>query len=174
MKNYFYVMGGLVCSIISLQGAPMEYRKVHEQEIKIIGVAHKTTNENGKAAHDIPAFWQDFFTKNSAALIPNRIDQDILGIYTDYEGDFTKPYNFIIGCRVSSFDSIPEGMVAKSIPASNYVVYTARGKQPDALLATWNTIWMSNMARKYTADFEVYGARYYQENPEVDVYISIP
>ena len=116
----------------------------------------------------------EFFAKNLHALIPNKIDDDILGIYMDYEGDYTKPYNFVIGCRVSSFDDIPAGMVAKTIPASKYAIFTTRGKHPESLMNAWNVIWTSNLARSYTADFEVYGKRFYQESPEVDVYISVP
>jgi len=45
-------------------------------------------------------------------------------VYTDYESDFNGDYTYFIGEKVSSFDNLPEGFVALTIPAQNYVKFT--------------------------------------------------
>jgi predicted transcriptional regulator YdeE len=52
-----------------------------------------------------------------------------------YEGDYTKPYSWILGCEVSSLDEIPEGLVGKVIPESKYAVFTTQGEFPQGLIA---------------------------------------
>ena len=153
----------------------MKHKTISKDEIKIIGIELKTTNENGQAVKDIPKFWQKFYSENLKNQIPNKIDEEIFGLYIDYEKDFTKPYSFIIGCKVSSLDKIPQNMVSKTIPASKYEVFTVKGKFPDELLKTWQYIWSSDLKRTYTGDFEVYGKRFFNnpQNPEIDVYIAI-
>jgi hypothetical protein len=74
-----------------------------------------------------------------------------------YEGDYTKPYSWILGCEVSSLDEIPEGLVGKVIPESKYAVFTTQGEFPQGLIAAWQAVWKSNLLRSYTSDFELTG-----------------
>ncbi|WP_222597273.1 GyrI-like domain-containing protein [Chitinophaga pinensis] len=90
------------------------------QQFHVIGISIVTTNENGQSAQDIPALWQRSFQKNISALIPNKIDDTIYSIYTDYEKDHTKPIQ-LYGCRVSTLDVIPEGMTGKTINSGKYL-----------------------------------------------------
>lgn len=141
----------------------------------IIGIAVKTTNENMKAASDIPALWQKFMEEGILHKIPNKINEEIYSMYTDYEGDFTKPYTTIIGCKVAHLKEIPKGMVAKKIESSNYSFSTTKGDLSKGVVINhWNKIWQSNLKRTYTADFEIYGEK--ASNPqdaEVAFYVSI-
>lgn len=147
---------------------------VTQGPIKIIGKAWKTTNQKGQAARDIPKFWDSFYKENVLLQIPNRIDESVLGVYTDYVGDFTKPYTILIGCPVSSLDDIPEGLEGKNIARTTYAVFEAKGSFPQCLVDTWNHIWNSGLERAYRSDFEVYGPKFgTPENAHVDVYISI-
>lgn len=68
----------------------------------VIGIAVRTTNENQKAAQDIPVLWNKFMTEGIINQIPNKADHAIYCIYTDYEKDYTKPYTTILGCKVNS------------------------------------------------------------------------
>ena len=61
----------------------------------------------------MPAHKDRFFKENISSKIPNKINGDILALYTDYEGDYTKPYSWILGCEVSSLEQVPEGLVGK-------------------------------------------------------------
>lgn len=100
----------------------------------IIGIAVRTTNENGQSGRDIPQLWQRFMSEQVAEKIPNRVDSAILSVYTDYEKDHTRPYTTLIGCRVSSLDTVPEGMMGKTISGGGYTVRTASGKLSDGIV----------------------------------------
>jgi predicted transcriptional regulator YdeE len=141
----------------------------------IIGIAIRTTNENGQSGRDIPQLWQRFMTEQIAAKIPNKVDSAILSVYTDYEKDHTRPYTTLIGCRVSSLDMVPQGMMGKTISGGIYTVRTATGKLSDGIVfSEWQKIWSSDLARTFTSDFEVYDHR--AQNPdhaEVDIFLSV-
>lgn len=144
------------------------------EPFKIIGISVRTTNENGQAVKDIPALWNQFFTENTVSKIPGKISDDVFCIYTDYEKNHTRPYTTIIGCKVDHLDSIPEGMVGKSISKTNYTVFTAKGKIADGIVFNeWLKIWESSVNRLYTADFEIYGAKAQNpEDAEVEIFIA--
>lgn len=144
----------------------------HRKEKFFIGLELRTDNQ--KCSEEMPAHKDKFFSQNVLAKIPNKINSNILAVYTDYEGDFTKPYSWILGAEVSSLDEIPEGLVGKVIPASRYAIYTTKGEFPQGLIAAWQAIWQSNLSRSYTTDFELYSANFDpQRHPEVKVYIAI-
>ena len=141
----------------------------------IIGIDIKTTNENDQAADDINALWQRFFENAVGDKIPHKTGNAIYAVYTDYEGDHTKPYRFIIGCKVQHCDDIPEGMVAHHVPESRYGVFTSIGEQPKSLIKTWESIWdLDSLPRAFTSDFEVYGPRFFEPGlHEVLVHIAL-
>ena len=145
------------------------------EKIKIIGIAVRTTNENGKSADDIGQLWNQLMAENKIAQIPNKVNNTIYSIYTDYESDYTKPYTTILGCEVSDFDNVPEGMVAKIIGGGEYKQYTAKGNLKQGVVyETWTKIWNEPLERVYTTDFEVYGPKAQNpENAEVDIFVAI-
>lgn len=141
----------------------------------IIGIAVRTTNEDDQAGHDIAALWKQFFGDQIPEKIPNKTDDDILCVYTDYEKDYTKPYTTILGCRVSTLDTIPEGMTGKTITTASYKKFTASGNlEKEIVFDEWTKIWNTNLDRAYTADFEVYGKKAQDPaNAEVDIFIAL-
>ena len=148
---------------------------VQEHEaFDIIGLSIITSNEKDRAVDDINALWQRFFEENIGDRILNKTGQTIYAVYSDYEGDHTKPYRLTIGFRVEDTDKIPHGMSAASVPASIYAVFGAAGEQPKALVKTWEGIWSSSLKRTYKADFEVYGVRFFEPGlNEVLVYVGV-
>jgi predicted transcriptional regulator YdeE len=154
-----------------IQGVSMP-RIEHQKEKFFIGLELRTNNEECSLA--MPVHKDKFFKENTISKIPNKINGDILALYTDYEGDYTKPYSWILGCEVSSLNEVPEGLVGKIIPESKYAVFTSQGGFPQGLIAVWPEIWKSDFTRLYTSDFEVYRNDFDpQRNPEVKVYIAI-
>jgi predicted transcriptional regulator YdeE len=144
------------------------------EEFKVIGISVRTTNQNGQSQNDIGNLWSKFMGQNLIELIPNKNSNDIYCIYTNYESDFNGLYTTILGCKVNSFDNIPEGFISWTIPKTKYQVYKSTGKLPDSVVKTWTNIWQSDISRKYVADFEVYGQKSQNpENAEVDTYVSI-
>ena len=150
-------------------------KKVKIEAFHVIGISVRTTNENQQAAKDIPALWSRFMSEGIQAKIPNKIDAEVLSIYTNYEGDHTKPYDTILGCRVSSLDVVPEGMVAQSFEGGSYVEFVSKGDMNQgAVYNTWLEIWNADLDRKFTADFEVYGEK--AKNPaniEVPIFVAL-
>lgn len=144
-------------------------------EFNIIGIAVRTTNENDQAGHDIAALWKQFFGDQIPEKIPNKTDDDILCVYTDYEKDHTKPYTTILGCRVSTLNTIPEGMTGKTIAAASYKKFTACGNlEKEIVFDEWNKIWNTNLSRAYTSDIELYGKKAQNpEHAEVDIFIAL-
>ncbi|WP_126651422.1 GyrI-like domain-containing protein [Chryseobacterium aureum] len=142
---------------------------------KVIGIAVRTTNENGQAGKDIPALWEKMMNEDILNSIPNKVDNTIYSIYTDYEKDHTKPYTTVLGCEVENLDNIPEGMVGYSFEGGNYLKFTAKGDiSKDLVINEWIKIWNMDLGRVFTADFEVYGEK--AQNPseaEIDIFIAV-
>lgn len=151
------------------------HKKTNMQKIDILGISVRTSNNNGEAARDIPALWNKFMVESVAEKIPNKVDETIYCLYTDYEKDHTTPYTTILGCAVSTLAAIPEGMVAKSIEVANYQKYTAKGSLNEGIVFNeWVKIWNSDLDRAYTTDYEVYGVKAgNMENAEVDIFIAL-
>lgn len=151
----------------------MSYVKEKQPKKYVIGVPVRTSNEHFQ--RDAVPLWAQFLSENLQEKIPNRVNQVTLGVYTDYEGDYTMPFTYLIGCEVANLKLIPKGMVGVEIRASQYAVFTAKGAFPESMLHAWKTIWHSDLKRSYTTDFEVYDAQFNpQKHPEVAIYIAIP
>jgi|HubBroStandDraft_4_1064222.scaffolds.fasta_scaffold350704_2 predicted transcriptional regulator YdeE len=155
-----------------IQGSGMHHTIEHQKKKSFIGLELRTNNEECSSA--MPAHKERFFKENIPSKIPNKVNGNILALYTDYEGDDTKPYSWVLGCEVSSLDNIPEGLVGQVIPEATYAVFTTQGEFPQGLISAWQAIWKSNLHRSYTSDFEVYRSDFDpQKNPQVKVYIAI-
>ncbi|TLX26498.1 AraC family transcriptional regulator [Chryseobacterium indologenes] len=148
---------------------------VKMEPFKVIGISVRTTNENNQAAKDISVLWENLMNEDTLNRIPNKTDNTIYSIYTDYEKDHTKPYTTILGCKVENLDHIPEGMVGKSFDGGDYIKFTTKGDlAKDLVINEWLKIWEMDMDRAFTADFEVYGEK--AQNPsdaEVDIFIAV-
>ena len=151
----------------------METQKL--QAFHIIGIAVRTTNENGQAGEDIPALWAKFMAEGVLEKIPNKLGNAVYSIYTDYEKDHTKPYTTILGCKVENLNEIPDGMVGKTIEEATYKKFVAKGNLAEgAVYKEWTKIWNAAIDRSFTADFEVYDENAQDPtNAEVAIYIAL-
>lgn len=141
----------------------------------MIGLAIKTTNTNGQAGDDIAQLWQKFMTENTLEAIPNKVDNTVYSLYTNYEGDHTQPYTAILGCKVTSLENVPTGMHSQSFEGGEYIQLSAKGNLMEGLIVNqWKEIWNLDLKRKFTADFEVFGEKAQDPtNAEVDFLIAI-
>jgi predicted transcriptional regulator YdeE len=145
------------------------------ETFNIIGIAIRTTNENGQSSQDIPALWNQFMSTGILAQIPNKIDDSIYCIYTDYEKDHTQPYTTILGCKVAHLDDIPAPLVGKVMNAATYAKHTVKGNLMEGIVFNeWVKIWNTPMPRTFIADFEIYGQKAQDpNNAEVDIFVGI-
>ncbi len=177
MKNLFLKCFGFLCLIGGLNAQPFQPEEnvkqkfVTENEKFFIGLELRTSNL--EMPSQVKGHWERFY-KEFFHQIPNRVHGSILALYTDYEGDYTKPFSYIIGCEVSSVDEIPEGMVGRVIPKAHYALFPSDGPFPTALVETWQKVWKADIHRTYTSDFEFYGSDFDPiKNPKVDIYIAV-
>lgn len=145
------------------------------ESFTVIGIKIRTTNQNMQASKDIPAVWQRFVSEEIAKKIPNKIDDAIYAIYTNYESDYQGAYDMILGCKVSTKVNIPEGMIAQEFKRDKYIQFISKGRMKDnSVYKTWTKIWATDLDRSYNADFEIYSKK--SRNPEdmeVDIFISV-
>lgn len=139
----------------------------------LAGISTRTVNKNNQAQIEIEKLCARFFHENISSKIVSKQDDKIYIAYTDYEGDFTKPYDVTIGHTVSSVDQIPTYLSMKVIPALNYEVFNVSGEYPKSLLKIWKDIWKSELNRTYIADFEIYEEDFDPDNARFAVYVSV-
>lgn len=150
------------------------FKTTSEGPFDVIGIALRADNTDPQVGEAIGAHWKRFFAEGIPDRIPGRVDQAFIAVYTDYEGDHTKPYTLIVGCRVDGTASAPDGMVMVHVPEQTYAITTAKGAMPGAVVEAWQAIWSSGLDRAFTADIEVYDHRAQDpSNAEVDIYTAI-
>lgn len=141
-----------------------------------VGMEIRTDNkfEMDPSKAKIPGLWGKFFQEGTPEKIPNKKLHSVpLGIYTDYETDHQGPYSLIAGVETTDLNSVPNGMRGIAIPSGKYLVFTATGQMPKALIETWMHIWNyfsknSTVKRTYTTDFERY-----ENSEKVEIYIAV-
>jgi len=109
----------------------------------VVGIAARTSNAREMAGTGIIGQqWGRFVRDNLVAQIPERVDSAVVAVYTDYTSDKDGEYTFLIGARVKSAEAVPEGMVAKAIPAGKYAAFLSeRGPVEHVVVQTWQRIW---------------------------------
>ena len=80
----------------------MKYEIVEIPTKTMAGISIRTTNENMQAVNDIGKLWEEFWNKNIFSFTENKKNNKMYGVYTNYEGDHTKPYVFYACCEVKS------------------------------------------------------------------------
>jgi predicted transcriptional regulator YdeE len=173
----------LLLACAALTETTLQPRIVTQQPFQVIGIAASTSNAK-EAGPDaiIGKQWHRFMSDDLINKIPNRVDQTIYAVYTDYTSDANGQYTLILGAKVRPIPNpkIPDGMVIKSVPAGRYAVFsTERGPVIQVVVDTWKQIWAyyqspQNGQRAYQADFEVYDQRAADSNnAQVDIYVGL-
>jgi predicted transcriptional regulator YdeE len=154
---------------------------VEHMGFTVIGISIRTSNAKEMSGSGVIAQqWDRFMKEGLLSGIPNKVDPNILAVYTDYESDANGAYTFMIGARVSSADDVPVGMVVKKVPAGRYAVFISeKGFVGKVVPQTWSRIWAISKCspggnRAYQADFEIYDQRAADpQNAVVDIYVGI-
>lgn len=152
----------------------MEYEIVDLEEKLVEGLMIKTSNLEGKAMQDIGLLWQKFFQDGAYHKMDNKVNAKTIGLYTDYEGDFTMPYYFLTCAEVSQSSRLLENRVIKTIPKGKYAKFVIRGDMQKAVGEAWSKIWKMDLKRKYSCDFEEYqNDSQDMQKQEIHIYIAL-
>ena len=162
-------------------GDSMNPKVVERGSFTVVGIAARTSNAREMTADGIIGKqWGRLMQEGLLAKIPNKADQNIVAVYTDYVSDHNGEYTFVLGARVKSDEAVPPGMVAKKVPAGKFAVFTSeRGAAAKVVPETWmkiNSLPRSPVGgdRVYRADYEIYDERAADPaNAQVDVYVGI-
>lgn len=141
-------------------GIEMNYSIVHQKDLKVTGIRESYPNlatGHGK----IPLFWDKV---NNTTLIETLISEKdatgpntILGICLPREGE---AYDYLIGVYATE-DTTNSELETVVIPESDWVVFKAIGKVPDAIRKTYQEAYESffpstTYTQKKAPDFESY------------------
>ena len=106
--------------------------------------------------------------------IPNKVNGKTIGLYTEYEGDYTKPYTFIAGAEVNKEVQIGEEIESIIIPKGKYARFVITGDVQNSVGQAWQEIWGMDLKRKYTCDFEEYqNNSENMQKQEIHIYIAL-
>ncbi len=150
--------------------------KESKMKMTFVGIEleSKTTNEGGKSAIDCGRLWQEFERGKYFEKIPNKLSDEIMAVYHDYENDHTGQFSYFIGCQVEECAVVADGMKLLIVPEGSFEKVTAKGLMPDCIAEAWKHIWAADLERAYLADFEVYDDRSQDwAKAEVDVFVSV-
>jgi predicted transcriptional regulator YdeE len=155
----------------------METKIVERDAFTVVGIATRTSNqlEADPASAKIPGLWQRFFAEGITGRVTNaRNNGTIFGVYTEYESDLSAPYTLFVGCETDGSGDAPGGLTQVNVPAQRYLVFTATGEIPQAVIDAWGYIWnyfenTVDYMRAYTTDFEMY----HPSGTQVDIYVAV-
>ena len=129
----------------------------------VIGISVRTNNATEMTGTgEIPKLWQRFYMEGIPGNIPDRTDDAVVAVYTDYASDATGDYTYILGAKVKPGAKAPSGMVAVSVPAGKYLEFVSdKGPGMEVIPAAWKQIFGYFQApdsahRAFKRDYEVY------------------
>ena len=151
----------------------MKYEIVELEERIVAGIKTKTTNQEGKSVQDIGATWKKLFAEGIYERIQGKANGKTIGLYTEYEGDYTKPYTFIAGVKVHKKAEDKE-IVNTVIPKGKYAKFVIIGDMQNSVGQAWQEIWNMDLKRKYICDFEEYQNNSSDmQKQEIHIYIGL-
>lgn len=154
-----------------------------QPEIKYIDDIYVAGIHGVASINDIYSLWQRFI--DVADTIPNKHHSGrTFGICEQLQETHTLNYDMdlseVIGLEVTCYDNLPDGIVAKTIPAGKYAVFTHRGliseirKTYEYIWGTWVLLTKEVLDKR--GDFELYDKRFLgrdNEQSEMDIYIPL-
>lgn len=147
----------------------MDHIATEQDAFTVIGVGEIVSNMDPQAGPKIQALWRRFFAEGVAGRVSGAIEGSMISLYTDYEGDYTQPYLYVVGVRAPSGAEPPDGLIAREVPAQTMARFEAIGPLPQSVIDIWQSIWASELDRSYVADYDIYGA----EGEPVQVFAGI-
>jgi len=151
----------------------MEPEIVERSEVKVIGTARQYQEED----LDMDTLWSAF--RENVGQITNRVGSDAFGIYEEYqESEDGVGFSYVCSVEVRDFNSVPDGMIARVIPAHLYAVFRHDGpvsSLPETMKYVWGS-WLPKADYDYAEkpDFELYSPDAQAKNTDKTLYLHIP
>lgn len=150
----------------------MKYEIVELNDIKVVGRSIKTSNDSGKSIKDIGDMWESIISDGVFNQIKNKTNGKGIGLYTEYDGDYTNPYRFMCCTEVEDFKN--DEMESLVIKSGKYAKFTIKGNMMVDVGKAWEKIWSMDIDRAYTYDFELYhNDSEDMNNQTIDIYIAL-
>jgi len=161
------------------EGMTMEPRIERKEPQNLVGLVYYGDNKNW----EIPKLWEEFLSLTGK--IPNALPGRVAYGVCFYSGNFSKTgqFYYLAALPVAKLENIPMEMVGKTLPASDYAVFTHSG----ALVGESKTIkdtygyaygtWLpqSGYENPFGFDFEFYGERFHgNQDPTSEIEVWIP
>jgi len=175
----------LICTValtaISLMAQDtMKPTSSEQAAFDVIGISARTTNTTERGGGgEIPKIWQRLFMENVLNRIPDRSDDAIVAVYTNYAGDENADYTYVLGAKVKSGTKAPDGMVSVSIPAGKYDEFvSAKGPGPEVIPPLWMHVYSyfqtpGSPKRAFKSDFERYEGPMDPNAMQAHIYIGV-
>lgn len=148
------------------------------ESLTVVGPQIATKND-GTNLREVPLFWRKFMEGKDWERIPEKSEPWAqLGICGDM-AEGSPAFIYMIGQKVDRVTEIPSGMVARTLPAATWAVFTAKGPMPESIQTVWQYIygtWLPGSTewdRDTIEDFELYDERCQGTPAEVDIYIPV-
>lgn len=160
----------------------LKLKTTRQDEVVVIGIQARTTADKEMSGQGIiGGMWQKFMQEGVLGKIPNKADQNVYAIYTDFSNKRFGEYSVVIGARVTDKSKVPAGMVAVTIPAGKYAVFQSEaGPAWQVIPAAWLKIADAEdkgslgYTRTYVADFELYsGQSMDPQNMQAELYVGV-
>jgi predicted transcriptional regulator YdeE len=165
---------------VSSMGQEMNLVKLHVDSFTVAGLSVRTNNAKEAGPEgEIGKLWQRLSTENFLARIPNRADDHVIALYTDYENGKDGMYTYVLGAKVSSKKNLPAEFVARQVASGQYAVFTEQGGPPPQMTVNlWKRIWSLEkpgaFERAYKTDYEEhYGPADDFTKSHIDIYIGL-
>lgn len=154
----------------------LKHRIEKKAKMNLVGLDAHVTGRN----FDFSGVWENFM-KNYYGKVNNKVSYftTSLAIYPE---NFPEPweYSYMACVEVSKIDDIPMGLSLKTIPESNYIIFTHVGSK-EKIPETYNYIYskaLTELGYKSASnyDFEYYDQRWNELNPdmsEMEIWIPI-
>ena len=78
----------------------------------------------------------------------------------------------MVASEIANNNTLPDGVVKRVIPAGNYAKFVVKGHMQKAVAEFWQKLWMMDLPRAFTYDFEEY-QNSDMEHAEIHIYISL-
>jgi AraC family transcriptional regulator len=158
-----------------LRRGSMEPRIVRRSAFQVIGMAGRFTPATNSR---IPELWARFVSR--IPDVPQRRGAHTLGLCLDAAPDAADEvgFTYVAGVEVERLERVPDGMMALTVPANTYAVFTHSGhiaRLPDTVRQVWGHWLPASSYRHVPApDFEWYDERWDPRSGEGDVDIYVP